>query len=150
MDLARAFAEHLPIRADAFALELVPDEHRGDAPSDLRATLRTLVWDDRDGERSLRDIREQTVVIVRREHSDDPRVPAYFAGWAAALRFVLERHAELAAAGLRTEALRQRLEYSLPMDLVFPGVLRLRRPQTADDFTAALLSGKKRLGRLLP
>lgn len=161
MDLARAFADQFPIASDTFSLELVAEtvnEVTGEVTGgvdespdgEVRATLRTIVWAVEDGVRSVRDIREQTLVIVGADHIADPRVPAYFAGWAAAMRHVLERHAELAAAGALADAVRERLEYSLPMELVFPEVLRLRRPRTADEFTDALLAGTKRLGRLLP
>lgn len=161
MDLASVFAEQFPIGSDTFSVELVPEtvhEDSGEitggvhesADGRLLATLRTYVWEIEGGVRSIRDIREQQLVVLPAELSADPRVPAYFAGWAAALRHVLERHAELAAAGARTDAQRQRLEYAMPSDLLFPDVLKLRRPQTPDEFTDALLSGKKRLGRLLP
>lgn len=155
MSLRRELHALLPIGSDLFSLEpadyLADDAPAvADPPGALRETVRTIVWE-RDGEqRSIRDIREQEVLWLHARHREDPRVPAYLAGWAAAVQFVTDRHAELAAAGALPERVAQRLEYCMPFELFSPDVLDLRRPQTADDFTAALLSSKKRLAGFLP
>jgi len=159
MDLAEAFGQQFPISTEYYSLEFIPesvDENTGEvlggfhelASGNLAATLRFFVWEVNDGARSIRDIKEQQVFVVPKAHVDDARVPAYFAGWAAAVRFVFERHDERRAAG--DQAASQRLDWAMPHELVFSDILGLRRPQTADEFTDALLSGKKRLGRLLP
>lgn len=155
MSLRRELHALLPIRSELFSLEAAdsidedaPDED--DPPGDLRITVRTIVWE-REGEAlSIRDIREQEVVWLLARHREDPRVRAYMEGWAAALQFVFARHAELAAAGALSERARQRLEYAMPHELLSPGVLDLRRPRTADDFTAALLASKQRLAMFSP
>jgi hypothetical protein len=159
-ELGLAFAGLFPITSERLAIEFVPesvDEDTGEVRGGFQemtdgrlvATLRMILWDLDGGERTVRDIREQELVVLHGERSYDPRVPAYFAGWAAAVRFVFGRLDELAAAGELPD-LDERLGDLLPADLVFSEVLEQRRPQTADDFTEALLSGKKRLGGLLP
>lgn len=159
-DVVAAFVELFPISSERFSLELVRESVHQDAgevwggidgvdEGPLRATLRTIVWEV-DGEtRSIRDIKEQIVPWLCAEHREDPRVRAYLEGWAQAVRYVLAQHDELQAAG-STGAAADKLEISMPYDFFYPAVLRLRRPQTADQFTEALLSSKKRLGKLLP
>lgn len=160
MDLAALLYETFPVSSDVFSLELVPEsinpdtgEVNGgidDTRGHLRATFRTVTWDV-DGEaRSIRDVKEQDVFLLAEDYRDDPRLPAYVEGWAAALRFIFERHAELTAAGALPQQARDALDWCMPSDLVHPGVLALKRPQTAEDFTEALLSSKKRLGRFIP
>ncbi len=146
LDVAGAFARQLPVRVGHTTLELVPETVHEDTGEilggfhecpgvGLAATLRLIVGDD-DDEGRAPEVRETTVFVADSEHAYDPRLPEYFAGWAAALRVVFERHAGRGA-GVEPEA------------LVCREVLALRRPQTAAQFAAALLAGK-RLGRLLP
>lgn len=160
MDLASLFAEVFPIRSDVFELAFVTEtvnEDTGEvsggtgegAYGHWRATLRTISFErGSDGGMQIRDVKEQECVWLYAEHKDDPRVPAYVAGWAAAVQYVLDRHAEAAAAG--DVGVTDRLDVVMPFDFVCPSVLGLRRPQTADEFTDALLSSKSRLGKLLP
>lgn len=160
-DLVAAFTELFPIKSGRFSLEFVPEEidqntgevHGGIDGVDegnLRATLRMFTWD-LDGETmSIRDIKEQRLVWLWERHREDPRARAYLEGWAQAVHYVFAQHEELHAAGMLTGETTDKLETSMPYDFVFPEVLDLRRPQTADEFTEALLSSKKRLGKLLP
>lgn len=155
MSLRRELHALLPIRSDRFSLESgeyidedAPDV--ADPPGALRVTVRTVVWEASDGALSIRDVKEQGVMWLHARHREDPRVRAYMEGWAAALQFVLDRHAELAAAGALSARVSERLEFSMPFDLFCPAVLDLKRPRTADEFAEALLSSKQRLGRLLP
>ncbi len=160
MDFAAAFAELFPISSDTFSLELVPETvneetgevNGGTAEHDgaWRATIRTVTWDIEGGQRSIRDVKEQDVFLGFADTFDDPRLPAYLEGWAAALRFIFTRHAELSAEGALPARVREAFEQSMPSDFVCPDLLALRRPQSADDFTEALLSSKKRLGRFVP
>ena len=160
MELASLFSEVFPLRSDVFELSFVAetvDEGTGEVSGGVhadgngywRATMRTISFErGGDGELQIRDVKEQGVVWLYPEHADDPRVPAYVAGWAAAVQYVLDRHAEVAAAG--DDGVTDRLDVVMPYDCFCPSVLRLRRPQTADEFTDALLSSKSRLGKLLP
>lgn len=160
MELASLFSEVFPLRSDVFELSFVSetvDERTGevsggthaDANGYWRATMRTISWErGSDGVLQIRDMKEQECVWLYPEHADDPRAPAYVAGWAAAVQYVLDRHAELAAAG--DGGVTDRLDVVMPYEFFCPLVLRLRRPQTADEFTDALLSSKSRLGKLLP
>ncbi|HEY8379301.1 MAG TPA: hypothetical protein VIK91_22560 [Nannocystis sp.] len=155
MSLRRELYALLPIRSDRFSLESgeFVDEDApevADPAGPLRATVRTVTWEVGDEGRSILDIREQEVIWLHARHREDPRVRAYMAGWAAALQFVVDRHAELQAVGRLPRRVAERLEFALPCELFCPAVLDLKRPQTADDFTEALLTNKKRLGMFLP
>lgn len=152
MDLAAAFAQQFPLSSEYFALEFVAeigDAHVGatwglqEMEGHLVATLRLIIWEDRDGARSICEVKEQQVVVVFQANIADARVPVYFEGWAAAVRYLFARLDERRGTDDELRGL-------VPYDLASPDVLELRRPQTADEFTDALLSSKKRLGRLLP
>ncbi|MEZ4449651.1 MAG: hypothetical protein R3B09_09235 [Nannocystaceae bacterium] len=181
MDFAALLRDTFPVHSETFALELVGEPVVGaeeevlrfvreDPSGRLRGTFRTLLWEVDRGVRSIRDIKEQEVLVLHAEHREDPRIPAYLAGWAAALQVLFDRHAELVASipaepespslhlthrlplapapsvDPATSRLLNRFEASLPGDFVHPDVLGLRRASTADDFTDALLTSKKRLG----
>ena len=154
------FSAEFPISAGRHSLELPEgwiDENSGevheylrqDDNGDWRATLRFVGWDVDGDTQSIRDIKEQELVVLHARHLDDPRVPAYVAGWAAALRHIFEVHAELRAANELPQKIADQLDWSMPADLCFPDALDLKRPKTAADFTDALLSGARRLGGLL-
>lgn len=158
-DVVAVFLELFPISSGRFSLEFVPEsvnEHTGevwggiDDAGDLRATLRMIAWEVDGDTRAIRDIKEQQVVWLSERHREDPRVRAYLEGWAHAVHYVFAQHEELQAAGVVTGAAADKLAGCMPYDLLCAEVLDLRRPQTADEFTEALLSSKKRLGKLLP
>ncbi|MFZ6181282.1 hypothetical protein [Nannocystis pusilla] len=159
MSLVEAFAQLFPISSPHFSLELTDEsvDSAGEtwggcsvtADGRLEATIRLVVWDVQGEQRTMRDIKEQQVTIVSAAHLDDPRVLAYFEGWAAAMDLAFARLDEAIAAG-GSGASSGRIETAYPHEF-FPGdVLALRRPETAEDFTDALLSNRKRLGWLLP
>lgn len=161
LDIAAAFLRHLPISAGRVALEFVPetvDEATGEVLGGFQdfpyggqvATLRWVVYDGEGAEREVCASAEERVSVAPSVVSLDPRLPEYFAGWAAALRTVLDSYAELDAAGALSDEQRARLEELEPSELVFPDVLQMRRPRTPEAFADALLAGGKRLGRLLP
>lgn len=160
MSLVEAFTQLFPISSPHYSLELVDETVDADSgevwggrsatpDGGLAATVRLVVWDVQGEERTIRDIKEQRVTIVAAAHLEDPRVPAYLEGLAAALNLAFARLDEAIAAngsGTATE----RIEGAMPHEF-FPGdVLALRRPQTAEDFKDALLTNHKRLGWLLP
>jgi hypothetical protein len=134
-ELAQLLCAALPVRGEAAELMGPGLGHGGieERPSgDLLATLQLVGWEAHEGQRQIRDIKEQTVLLVSgnaREQGE--RVKAYLKGWAGALRVLF---ADLDASPL------------MPHDLVRPDVLRLRRAATAADFQAALLR-PSRLGR---
>ncbi|MCY1054191.1 hypothetical protein [Nannocystis sp. SCPEA4] len=160
MDLAAAFSQHLPISSAHYSLEIAEQRIDGDAgeawsalsvnaEGDRVVTVRLVVWEVDGDDRSIRDIKEQDVVVVPAAHVDDPRVPAYFDGWAAAVRTAFTRLEEVIVAEGEAAA-GNRVEEAVPYEMFCPEVLELRRPQTAEEFTDALLSNRKRLGWLLP
>jgi hypothetical protein len=155
------FDEALPIETEFFALLLVDpasDHHTGASMPGVRvrpdghtiATLQLIVREVVGDQRRIRDIKEQEVVVLRREHRHDPRIGAYVAGWRDA---VLEVFTQQEALLKRDRAAFERLEHSvdclMPHDLCTPELLDLKRPQDAAAFTDALLN-KKRFGQFLP
>lgn len=159
MSLAEAFSRLFPISSPHFSLELTDEsvDSAGETwggckvteDGRLEATVRLVVWDVQGEQRTMRDIKEQQVTIVAAAHLDDPRVPAYFEGLAAALDFAFARIDE-AIADRGPAAATDRLEVAMPYEFLPGDVLALRRPQTAEDFQDALLTNRKRLGWLLP
>jgi hypothetical protein len=159
MSLVEALSQRFPISSEHHSLELVDEsvDSAGEtwggckvtADGRLEATIRLIAWDVQGEDRSMRDIKEQQVTIVAAEHLEDPRVPAYLEGLAAALGLAFARVDE-AIADKGFGAWTDRLAEAMPYEF-FPGdVLALRRPQTAEDFQDALLTNRKRLGWLLP
>ncbi|MFY0540475.1 hypothetical protein [Nannocystis pusilla] len=158
MSLAEALGQLFPIVSQHHSLELVSEsvDSAGEAwggcsvtaDGRLEATVRLVVWDVQGEERMIRDVKEQQVTIVAAKHLEDPRVPAYLEGLAAALDLAFSRLDEAIADKGPVAA--SAIEVAMPYEF-FPGdVLALRRPQTAEDFKDALLTNRKRLGWLLP
>ena len=153
------FAACLPIETSRHSLVLVPetvDPNTGevfggfDGEDELSVTLQLLRWEAGPEGRTVRDIKEQRVTVVPRGGREDPRLAAYFAGWAEAVRVVFAEHDERAAAGTLPDELAEALERAGPAELAGCDVLAMRRPRSAADFTDALLRGRRRLGRFLP
>lgn len=135
MDAVQILEEVFPVGSGLVRLELV--EIREHAGGGLMMTVRLVVCE-RDGEAvAIRDIKEQEVYTLAAADREDPRLAAAVAGWALAVQHVFEQaNAEI--------------ESSMPHDFVVIGaLLRLRRPQTAEDFCDAALAGKRRLGQFL-
>lgn len=93
------------------------------------ATLRLFIYD----AQGIRDIKEQEVVVVRRDQCDDPRVGTYAVAWGASLARAFARGSVSV------------FETFLPHDLVFPRVLELKKAITQADFEKAF-DAKSRLG----
>lgn len=130
-----ALDAHFPIESDRghFSLSFIPEEPDAYDPNDLRATMRVINWDVQDGERMLRDIKEQQVAMGRLEHFDmRERFDAYLLAWADVLR----------------DCSPDAIEMCLPNDLVFAEVLDLVSARNAADFAQAF-AAKSRLGRYM-
>lgn len=105
------------------------------ANGSIWATLHLCVWETSNGKESIRDIKEQEVLVVPTATRDRPEiVRAYLQGWAEALATVLP---ELSLA---------QVDRLMPHDLVFSLAATLRKAVTAQDFCKALLV-KSRLGK---
>lgn len=128
-DALDSFAEInlLPFGAGDYDTRFEPD-------GALSLALRLIVWARWDGAHTIRDIKEQTITIPAALLHDAAR----FGAW-------LDAHRALWADALVHV---ERVELCLPMDLLFPNALALKRPQTTEQFIQAL-SVKSRLGRLL-
>lgn len=135
-DLSAMLEEALPAGPSYFQMTAAGTMERG---GHLFAVLRTLHWDvdEASGEHSIRDVKEQEVLLVPAMCRDSrARVGAYVRAWAAALNEVL---------ALAENA--ERLGGLMPSDLVHAKVLNLARAETEEDFRKALLV-KSRLGGL--
>ncbi|MBX2801903.1 MAG: hypothetical protein KTR31_29760 [Myxococcales bacterium] len=123
-----------PVRGGLVAVELVQTEI--DPRRGLWGVVR-LVVSDAGG--TIRDIKEQRVLLVEPAEAADPRILAAIEGWGTAL-------AE-AGAGCRDPYLFQTL---MPHDLwLVPKLLRLKRLREPADFEHALLDTRSRFGRFL-
>ncbi|WP_224240453.1 hypothetical protein [Hyalangium gracile] len=145
--------ELFPIESDFFRLEWVPDsDYRPPhaAPDDLYVLVRLVCWYLNGAEMHIRDVKEQPVLLVSAGRRQDPRIEAYLRGWSAALTTVMESQ-DLSVGRDDTEAMYadNALACLMPMDLVHADALELTRPQTAEDFSRALLDSRKRLGRFV-
>ena len=137
MDLLQIILDVFPISAGPGSLELV--ESGGDGEPD-RLTVRLIIWHRLpDGERAIRDIKEQQVWVGDIEDADPERLTRAVAGWRMALE-------QLFAQDDATW-----LDVLTPHDLIpqFGELVALKRPRSADDFAEAMLSSKQRLGRWL-
>ncbi len=137
-DLAAWLEAQLPLGSGRFQLApgASPDEGLvfENEQGGLSAVIRLIVWDDDGESRSVRDVREQHVVLVPAALRDEPeRVRTFVGAWAALMPEVLER--------LGDEA-----QLMMPHELVDFSALKLARAETADDFRRALLA-KGRYGR---
>ena len=162
MPVAALFRAAFPIETESFALVLVDSTTdsrtgatvpgvRADADGNTWATLQLIVRDQVDGELAIRDIKEQDVVVLGAAQRDDPRIEAYVAGWRAAVLEVFTRQEALWKSDRDAFGrFKHNIDTLMPHDLCAGGILLLKRPRDEAGFRDALLSSKKRLGRLLP
>ncbi|MBI4820610.1 MAG: hypothetical protein HY791_30375 [Deltaproteobacteria bacterium] len=133
--LGKLLRELLPVRGGHVSFEFVEVTERDE---DLFVIMRLINWEDVRGQLSIRDVKEQEVLLVPRSHRADPeRVVEYCRGWVSALEKVFANGDFANGDGP---------EYLLPHDLIAPKVLGLSKPRSAEAFEAALLV-KSRLGR---
>ena len=133
-----SLARVMPIETERCSLVLAEDQGRSvfEEKGSLVAVLRLIIWDLTEGTRSIRDIKEQWVVMVREKDRDRrSRLDDYLLGWVAAVRRVFERAPE-------------RVEVLMPHDLVAAPILGLKKLRGAEAFESAALA-KSRLGKWL-
>ncbi|WP_224368575.1 hypothetical protein [Hyalangium versicolor] len=156
VDTARLHAlleELLPIQSDFFGLHWVPDatDRPNDAAEgDLCAVFRLVCWDMGGADPYIHYVFEQAVLLVPAAHREDPRIEAWLRGWSEALTSAMQ--SQDWTVGRNDEEARHAdnaMAKQIPSRLVHPDVLKLSRPQTAEDFTRALLDSKSRLGGLV-
>lgn len=119
------------------------DPHEGlfeSRSGDLCLDLLFICFDEpnEDGVQLIEDAKSQECVLVFADHVDHPHLKAYLDGWAQALLHIFA-HGDP-----------KHLQKLTPQELIFPGVLNLRAPRTAEEFTQALLGSRHRLGHALP
>lgn len=137
-EIAALFAAKLPIGGSELGVELVlaGEDSVVEDGDNYRVTLRLIVWDKTpDGERSIRDIKEQEIWAGRLGDQSAERMTAFLEGWDAAFQAVVRAGAEM--------------ECFMPHDLSHFGVFELKTVHLAEEFEQALLA-RKRLGRCLP
>lgn len=137
VDARERLTAAFPIAAALVSLELPEVRPEGGG---LVLTLRLILWEEEGERRMVRDIKEQELRVGAAELAD-PRFGAFVEGWRLALA---ELFAAISGAG-RLDG----IEGVMPHDLAHLGVLRLKRPRSADDFCDMLLR-PGRLGALLP
>lgn len=133
-DWIETMSAHFPIVVadESWQLDFVAQEPSEYEPGALQAVLRSITWDEFDGQRMVRDIKEQSVAFGRLEHFElRDRYVAYL----RALKRVL--------AGCDPDE----LTMSMPSDCVHAEVLDLVSVRDEDGFVAAL-STPGRLGAL--
>lgn len=113
-----------PIRSETLWLTLEAVSIRQEV---LFGTVQLILWN----EGSVSDIKEQQLRLIDANAAREPRLPEALAGWAKAL----------VEAGRCVPELDAWVCY-LPSDLwVLPRLLRLKRPQTTEQFFDAVLRG---------
>lgn len=139
VDIGARIAQHFPIGNDLIRLEVVVD---GDVPAPDSsgpascAVFRLIIWEERDGMLSIRDVKEQQVYMGWPVLYDDAeRVAAFFEAYGEVFAEVADRGVEV-------------VERLMPHDLINADALKLKRAHTREDFAAALRA-KRRLGRYL-
>ncbi len=132
-ELQEIFSTEFPLKAknELASLEFVELSDRGDGEYGM--VVRLVVWDEIDGRRSIRDIKEQDCFIKLPEDCTFERLVTYLRGMDMAMQDVL--------AGPQVET-------SMPHDLLDWSALALRKAETAEDFDKALRL-KSRLGKFL-
>lgn len=104
--------------------------------SGIFVTFQLIISDEYEGQRAIRDIKEQWVLTLPAQaFYQVDRIEPYLRGWGAAVDTVLR--------DVRVDV----VEGLMPCDLVFPQALTLARPRTAEDFRDAMLVSS-RLGKL--
>ena len=152
-DLRPLLEATFPIESDYFALTWVPDQEERPptaAEDDVYVVLRLICMCIEGGERLIRDVKEQLVLLVPAESRHDPRLEAWLRGLREALLAVMQSQDPAVACDDEAAMYASNaLACMLPMNLVQPEVLKLVRPRTAEDFTRALLRSRRRLGHML-
>ncbi len=129
----------LPIRVRGWELCVARCGDEAAYPtSKLTGSCDAVLWttefrQDGAGNWTVYDVMEQGVTLIPEEHRNHPHLDEYLLGWALAVQEVLSHDLEL---------------LPMPSDLVAADVLKLKTPETADDFKKALLA-KKRLGKVV-
>lgn len=140
LDLHDRFAPFFPIGDGLATLEVVPLEPYGDAGGEQSeaaiVVIRLIIFEERDGQRMVRDIKEQQVRGGPASLYDDP----------ARVDEMLYAQQEVLGEVLRGPI--ERVEGLMPGDLLFTNVLSLVKARSREHFAKALRA-KSRLGRLL-
>jgi hypothetical protein len=132
-ELHDIFMSEFPLKAknELASLEFVEISDRGDGKYGV--VVRLVIWDEIDGQSSIRDVKEQDCFIKLPEDCTFERLVTYLRGMDMALQDVL------ASPQVMT---------SMPHDLLDWSALALAKAETVEDFDKALRM-KSRLGKYL-
>jgi hypothetical protein len=132
-ELDEILRDEFPIKAksELASLEFVELSNRDDGKYSMIARL--VIWDEIDGQRSIRDIKEQDCFIKLPDDCSFERLVTYLRGMEMALLDALD------SPEVRT---------LMPHDLLDWSALALRKAETVEDFDKALRM-KSRLGKFL-
>lgn len=125
-DIAALFDAHLPARGSRAGIALAPGEAAQIWIEDglIRARLMLVVYDAHEPD-ALLDVKEQQIWLARSDVHDPARVRAFVEGHLRALPALLDR-------------LGDRIDKSLPVDVIIPQAIADVSLTTADDFAEAL------------
>jgi hypothetical protein len=132
-ELQEIFLSEFPLEAKdgSASLNFVAVSDRSDGKYGL--VVRLMTWEDNNGKRAIRDIKEQDCLVELPEDCTFERLVTYFRGMDMAMQDVLTT---------------PRLEILMPHDLLDWSALELRKAETVEDFDKALRM-KSRLGKYL-
>lgn len=133
MSWSEMMQQHFPMAGADGRFELSFVEQHPSDDGALIGVLRTIVWDVFEGERSLRDIKEQRVRCGRTEHLE---LADRYEAFLRATAMVISQCAV------------DKLESAMPIDLIVEDALDLLSARDEDDFVKALRA-KSRLGEFL-
>ncbi|MDP3274690.1 MAG: hypothetical protein Q8Q09_05800 [Deltaproteobacteria bacterium] len=125
----------MPCREGAFEISLVKENAVQEHEGSLSLTIWLIVYDKHEttDEWQIRNLKEQSVYAVPETARRDPeRVRAYLEGTLDGFRAFAQQRAHT-----------DELDCSMPCDLIDPGLLKLTRPQTREDFFRAYCRRRK-------
>lgn len=125
------FEECFPVSEGNFSYDFV--QYVND-----RVTVRLIVYEEQNGQRSIRDIKEQELFLFDPAMLEgDTPILEFIRGWSEALREVFAKAKDP-----------KKLEWLMPHDLAPGDAIRLRKANTAAEYREAILK-KGRLGKFL-
>jgi hypothetical protein len=132
-ELQDIFMSEFPLQAknELASLEFVELSERDGGKYGI--VIRLICWDEANGTRSIRDIKEQDIYVDLPEDCTFERLVTYLRGMEMAMQDVLAS---------------PQIETLMPHDLVDWSALELRKAETVEDFDKALRM-KSRLGKYL-
>lgn len=136
LDLWDQFAPFFPIEGSVAQLAVVKMSHPSGEEDDARLVVRLIVFDEQEGERAIRDIKEQELFMGKVWlYEDEQRVCELLHAMQEVMSEVLSKPLEV-------------IDGLMPHDVLPRDLLTLKKARTREDFAAAMRK-RSRLGKLL-